>query len=476
MSENKFIGKAKIKPKKNALFLPYQKAWIEDRSQIKLMEKGRQIGISWSSAYDLVRQQSLETARLDAWCSSRDDQQARLLLQDCAAFAKILNIAAQDLGEVIVDKDTDIRSYTLKFSNECKINSMSSNPDAQAGKRGTRLLDEFALHKDPKKLYDIALPGITWGGQLAGVSTHRGSKNFFNLIIRQIKENENPKKISLHTVTLQTALEQGFLFKLQSKLPPGDPRQEMDETDYFNHVRASCSSDEAFLQEFMCVPIDDNGCFIDPELMAGCEYDLKDDWEQEIHAIKNEIYIGIDIGRKADLTVIWICEKMGDRFYTRQIITMKNTTFSAQKKVIWPLIANSNVRRCCIDATGLGMQLSEEAKNDFGYKVEPITFSAKIKEEMAFKLKSKMESRDFKFPFDNVIRTDFMSVKKEITTSGNIRFSADRGPNGHSDRFWAAALCLIGASTDNYDAKVALGAKIHDKNLDDQKQNEWEKF
>ena len=30
--------------------------------------------------------------------------------------------------------------------------------------------------------------------------------------------------------------------------------------------------------------------------------------------------------------------------------------------------------------------------------------------------------------------------KKETTAAGNLRFTADRGRSGHSDRFWALAL------------------------------------
>lgn len=39
----------------DTFFLPYQIAWIKDRSRIKLMEKSRQIGMSWTTAYSLVR-------------------------------------------------------------------------------------------------------------------------------------------------------------------------------------------------------------------------------------------------------------------------------------------------------------------------------------------------------------------------------------------------------------------------------------
>ncbi len=91
----------------------------------------------------------------------------------------------------------------LEFANGKRIHSMSSNPDAQAGKRGGRVLDEFALNPEPRKLWAIAYPGITWGGAMEIISTHRGSGNYFNELIREIREQGNPKNISLHRVTLQ---------------------------------------------------------------------------------------------------------------------------------------------------------------------------------------------------------------------------------------------------------------------------------
>ena len=43
------MGNAKIKPDTDALLLPYQKRWVLDPARIKVMEKSRQIGISWVS-------------------------------------------------------------------------------------------------------------------------------------------------------------------------------------------------------------------------------------------------------------------------------------------------------------------------------------------------------------------------------------------------------------------------------------------
>ena len=252
-----FPGRCRIFPERDVLLLPYQQRWVSDNSQKKLCVKSRQVGLSWCTAYGLVRRKLSKGARLDAWVSSRDEVQAQLFLQDAKRFADILNVAATDMGQNVVD-DQGHTSFVLRFSNGLKIHSMSSNPDSQAGKAGDRVLDEFALSLDPRQLYSVAWPGVQWGGQLQIFSTHRGSFNFFNELLREITERNNPKGFSLHRVTLQDALSEGFLFKLQSKLPPDDPRMQMDESDYFSFIRQGCADEESFLQEFMCQPADDN--------------------------------------------------------------------------------------------------------------------------------------------------------------------------------------------------------------------------
>ena len=231
-------GNAKCIPDKpDHTLLPYQRDWAEDESRLKLMEKGRQIGVSWATASAAVDRTGIEEATVDQWVSSRDDIQARLFLEDCKMFSQLYNMASEDLGLAFVDPERKSSAYVLAFTSGYRIHSMSSNPDAQAGKVGGRILDEFALHPDPRKLYSIAYPGITWGGQLEIISTHRGSANFFNELVEEIKHKGNPKGFSLHTVTLQNALDQGFLFKLQQKLPEGDERLAMDEAAYFNFIR-----------------------------------------------------------------------------------------------------------------------------------------------------------------------------------------------------------------------------------------------
>lgn len=437
-------GNAKVVPANpEAIFLPYQSRWITDTSRLKLMEKGRQIGLSWSTAYAADERTAAQGARFDQWVSSRDELQARLFIEDCKMWAKIMNMAANDLGEVVVDPEKRISAYVLEFASGRRIHSMSSNPDAQAGKRGSRALDEFALHPDPRKLWSIAYPGITWGGVLEVISTHRGSHNFFNQLIREIKESGNPKGISYHRVTLQDALDQGFLFKLQQMLPADDERQAMDEAEYFDFVRSGCADEESFQQEYMCNPADDDVAFLEYDLIAAAEYPCDIDWQR---LEGGRLFIGVDIGRKKDLTVLWVIEKLGDVLYTRHVECLQNMRKSEQEAVLWPWFAKAD--RICIDATGLGIGWADDAQDQFGtYRVEAVTFTPAVKEQLAYPIRSSMEDRRLRIPYDPKIRADLRQVTKQVTAAGNVRFTAERTPDGHSDRFWALGLAIHAASS-----------------------------
>lgn len=437
-------GKAKVIPARDTLLLPYQAKWVRDKARLKLAEKSRQIGWTWATAYGIVSRKALKTAAGDAWISSRDEIQARLFLEDCKNFAAILQTGAQDLGERAID-DKGNSAYVLQFANGLRAHSMSSNPDAQAGKRGDRVLDEFALHPDPRKLYAIAYPGITWGGSMEIFSTHRGSANFFNELVTEIAHKGNPKGISFHRVTLQDALDQGFLGKLQAKLPADDPRQDMDEATYFDFIRRGAPDEETFLQEYMCVPSDDNSAFLSYDLIASCEYPLNlgNTWQVPLDHCQGPLYAGVDVGRDHDLTVIWVIEKIAGVAFTRAIICLHRQTFDAQEAELYRVLELPGLRRCCIDCTGIGRQFTERAQRRFGaYRVEAVSFTAPVKEELAFPVRAAFEDRSLRVPHDPLIRADLRAIKKETTAAGNLRFTADRGKNGHADRFWALALAL----------------------------------
>ena len=157
------------------------------------------------------------------------------------------------------------------------------------------------------------------------------------------------------------------------------------------------------------------------------------------------LYAGIDIGRKKDLTVLWVLEKLGDVFFTRLVLTLQNMTKGEQEKVLWPWVERiiASGGRVAQDYTGLGIGWGDDAQARFGkYRYENVSFTAQTKEALAYPVRGAMEDKRLRIPYDPAIRADLRSVTKSTTAAGNIRFTAERTPDGHADRFWALALAI----------------------------------
>ena len=451
-----FIGGARCIPKEDAFFLGYQKAWIEDGALEKMQENSRRVGISFSTAYERVKNHADARTLLDTWVSSRDELTARLFVKDCLKFGNVLNAAAVDMGERILEDDQR-RGHTvhaLAFRNKTLINSVASNADVFAGKGGDVVIDELALRKDPENVLGIALATTDWGGRLASISTHRGSANAFAQRAKEIRDGREPvagvmqgrgnfAHATLHRVTLDYALQSGFLFKLQSKLKPGDPRLAMDEQGYFDYIQGRTPNREIFLQEYCCVPEDDAAAFLPYSLIDACTYAPGEAWEVPAgeDTSARRFTLGVDIGRDHDLTVISVLEWVGESAFVRELVELQAMPFSAQAKELARVVDKFRPFRMAFDQNGIGRQFTEAAQEKFGAaRVEGIKFTSESKEILAVPFKSAFEDRRVRIPRNDNLAADLRAIKKETTTSGNARFSADRGKNGHADRFWSLAL------------------------------------
>jgi phage FluMu gp28-like protein len=204
----------------------------------------------------------------------------------------------------------------------------------------------------------------------------------------------------------------------------------------------------------------------------------------------SEFYLGIDIGRHHDRTVFWVDEvtvgpsgarpaagtgapwraaaepdavrpgedggraPLGPTARTavaRLVRTFSNTPFAEQLAFARELLSLPGpdgrplVRRACIDSTGMGAPLAESLEREFGARVEPVTFTAGVKEDLAYRVKRRMEQRLDLIPEDREIARAFGAVKKLVTAAGNTRFDAERTDLGHADEFWAKALADLAA-------------------------------
>jgi phage FluMu gp28-like protein len=189
-----------------------------------------------------------------------------------------------------------------------------------------------------------------------------------------------------------------------------------------------------------------------------------------------ELYLGVDIGRKRDLTIAWLFEKVGPVLWSRYLKVMKGVSFDEQEKAIGRLIegsatgvppvpghgrdahGTSAVRRCCIDQSGIGMMLAEHLVQRYGALVEPVQFTASLKERLAPMVKMAFEERTVRIPDNREVRADINSVKRFVTMAGNVRFDAEHTDRGHADRFWALAMVINAASepTAHFDEVAGL--------------------
>lgn len=427
--------------KHSGYFLPYQVKWINDNSRFKIVEKSRRVGMTYAQSYEDVRD-AARVDGMDVWFSSADESAAAEYILYCQQWAKLFDAAAEYLGEVVIDSDKDVKALSIKFSSGFRVNALSSNPKAFRSKGGKLVLDEFAFHKQPEEMWKAAIPIITWGYPVRVLSTYNGQGNRYYRMVSEAKKaigvNGGKQRWSLHTITIEMAIKQGLVTKIL-----GHDASEQEKQDFLEDCRAAAGDEETFQQEYMCVPVDEASAWLTWDLITSAEHE--DAGKPELYQ-GGDCYIGCDIGRRHDLFVIWVNEKVGDVYWNREVIRLKNASFAEQDAALDRVFDFYKVRRACIDQTGIGEKPVEDAKTRHGtYKVEGVLFTGPVKQHLATVIKQRFEDKQVRTPVDKAIRESHHAVRKLTTIAGNPRFDADRTEVGHADEFWAHALALHAA-------------------------------
>lgn len=422
-------------------FLSYQSAWLNDQSRLKIWKKSRRIGATYVQAYEDVKDASRSENPMDVWFSSADESAAKEYILYCAMWAEVFDLVASDLGEVVIDSKNDIKALVIQFANGKRINGLSSNPKAFRSKGGKLVLDEFAFHGDPEALWKAAAPVITWGYPVRILSTFNGKGNRY---YRMVDEAEKAKpgtpgaKWALHTTTIIDAVDAGLADKVK-----GTPQDNAGRKDFIEECRAIAGDEETFLQEYMCEPVDEATAWLPWNLITSVESEFAG--KPELYE-GGPAYLGVDIGRRRDLTVFWVLERVGDVLWTREVVSLKKATFAEQDAERDRLFAYYKIGRSCMDETGLGMKPVEDAKERYGeYTVEGVWFTGPVKQNLATLGKQAFEDRVARIPALVAIRNSHHAVRKTTTDAGNPRFDADRSEVGHADEFWAHMLALHAA-------------------------------
>lgn len=417
------------------MLLPYQRRWVNDAARFKIGLMARQTGKSWINGLEAVRD-CLE--RKTTWvCLSAGERQALEWMLKAREHAEAFQVALAGYEEDRGGKGNEalLKAAEIRWPNGSRLLAIPANPDTARGYSANLLLDEFAFHEDPDRIWRAIYPSIS--NPLKGVyrlrvvSTPNGQGNKFSDLWHKAEG------WSRHKVTIHDAVAQGLPLDIEE-------------------LRRGLDDPEGWAQEYECAFIDGAAILLPYELIARCESpeaaltQPPEFWDRRA----SEIYLGIDFGRKRDLTVCWTLERLGDVFHTREVLELRGVDTPTQVEVLSPRIRQA--RRVCLDYTGPGVGLGDYLAKEFGAydpkahlfgRVELLTFTNPSKVETFSKLRMAFEGLKLRVPVSREVREDLHSVHRVAMKGGGVTYRAPHTADGHADRATALALALRAAGT-----------------------------
>ena len=395
--------------------LPYQDRAVRSLARFTWNCWARQTGKSFT--FGLRRLRAAIRRRRTQVILSAGQRQSREVMLKVRQHCRALRIHC-DISETSFYGDKGIRQLEITLPNGVRIIGLPANPLTARGYTGDIFLDEFAMHRDDEGIWSALFPALMRGnGELDVASTPRGRRNTFYKL-------QSSEPFTCETLTLEEAVANGLDIDMAA-------------------TRAGIGDELAWRQEYCCEFADEATAFLTLELIDRCCDDTLStsvNWPA-IERQRAEIYVGIDLARKHDFTVIWVWERVGTDLLTRGVAHFQNATFEEQEDFIARLLSCRTILRCAVDASGIGMQFAERLMNRFGAdRVEAVQFSSALKTRLAGRLRVAAERGQLRIPRDDDIVRDWHSIERIISSGSHVRFDADRSARGHADRFWAAAL------------------------------------
>lgn len=292
----------------------YQQAWFLDRARFKIGMFARQTGKTFTTTLELVDdcfEVEASGGRTRWVILSRGERQAKEAMEEgvkkhCQAYS----IVAQEVESYYHAANGE--RYTMLeavLPGGSRITALPANPDTARGFAANVFLDEFGFHADSRKIWTALFPVISNGFKLRVTSTPNGKGNkFYELMTDKALDTV----WSRHTVDIYRAVADGL------------PRN-------IDEMRLALNDDDAWAQEFELKWLDEASAWLSYELIDGVEHDMAG---LPQHYTGGPCYVGVDIGIRHDLFVIWVLEQVGDVFWTREIITRKRAMFAEQDALL----------------------------------------------------------------------------------------------------------------------------------------------
>ena len=435
---------------RGSVLLHYQQRLLGSVSKTSLIvcEKSRRIGATWALAADAVLRagRTKSAGGMNVMYISYAMDMTREFVDACAVFAKIFSQGLMAVDEYLfkdqsVDGDKEINAFRINFASGFKIQALSSAPRSLRGKQGLVIIDEAAFVDNLAELVKAAMAMVIWGAKVVVISTHNGVDNPFNRLLDDVKAKKQ-KGVALK-ITFQDAIDDG-LYERISMMKGETPTPE-GKVQFVEDVRGYYGKDAG--EELDVVPSAGGGSWISPADVSTATAGIS--IIGPLNYLGGLCYVGWDVARKKDLSVITVYEDVNGVLVQREVIVMDGWTFKRQHAEFDRVMSRYRVARASIDATGLGMAVSEAAQERHGStRVHGVNFTAGSKLEMATVYRERFEDEAIQIGEDPLLRSDILAIKKSGGSSGVPVFANDNNEtDGHGDRFWSGALAALGAKS-----------------------------
>lgn len=405
--------------------LPYQRRWLADSSRFKIAMYARQTGKTFMATYEIAEELFTSLAqgqRVTWYILSAGERQAKAALQQVKYHCEAFQMAHAALKNVAIA--IDLNALEVRFPNGSKGQAIPANANTVRGLTGHLYFDEVAFWPDAAEIWRAASPIATRGYKIRMTSTPNGKGNlFYQMWTAQDGD------WSHHRTDIYDACKDGLNVDITA-------------------LKRALNDDDAWAQEYELQWLDEASAWLSYDLINGCEDDAAT-VAAPLATTVGRVYLGVDIGTRHDLFVIWVLEAVGDVLWTREVIAKQRISFAEQDALLDDCFRRYPVSRCCMDQTGMGEKPVEDAQRRHGSsRVEGVLFTGASKQHLATLAKDAFEDRKVRIPKGvREIREDLHKLQKVTSPTGAPRFIADRDSDGHADRAWALFLALNAASS-----------------------------
>jgi len=331
-------------------------------------------------------------------------------------------------------RQKEMMRTTVTFRNSSKIIALPCSPDQLRGYAAHMVLVDEAsfIAEDETMFHSVLFPMLqTTDGTMIASSTPWGKDSVF------FKFTQDPA-FNKHFAKIDEVIKAGLVSKT-----------------FIDEMKQRTPS-ERFRREYLAEFVEDELAYFSYKLIVKCIDSqltpITEDWTGQVKAPAGRYFLGVDLGKKVDSSVIAIV-----RYNTKEqfaelvgLVRLKRDTpygsVIGMVKVICGKL--QHVEKILVDQTGVGEYIVEEMKNA-GIRsqrpVEGTILTVPSKQEILGYMKHLMETESLSLYYDEELIDQINIERYELAKTGQIQFSHPDGT--HDDELWALALAAYATRT-----------------------------